>query len=44
MPATLNTTIEFRYWRVWPLPLWVIWMRVGKGRREWMLATPWGYV
>jgi hypothetical protein len=34
--------IETHFVRLWPLPVWLLSMRVAGGRRCWSIVTPWG--
>lgn len=34
--------VNLRTFRVWPLPLWLVGVRVGRAPRQWSLVSPWG--
>lgn len=44
MSAAPRVTVHMRSVRLWPLPLYVMWLRVGTASRRWHLVTPWGLI
>lgn len=42
MSGAPRVTVELRAIRLWPLPLVILWTRVGAAARQWAIVTPWG--
>ena len=40
MSGEFTIQVTVRHVRLWPLPVWLMWLRVGKGRRTFFWLTP----